>query len=169
MSRLRIDFGGDSWAGHRQSHWLEFAGRPQFPDYLRIVFVAYGRHAANGHARLDRGELSRYLMRQDGTLPDRRNIWQSIAMAKSLGYLCEESNALCLVVPGDHVQGGQGNPTSPCTRDHTRRTNVVENPRPFGRNVVTETGRSRTNVVTDLRRSTLNPSLLSTNATEDAS
>ena len=165
----KINFGGEDWAAHRQSHWLDFAGNPNFPDYLRVVFVAYGRHAANGHAKLDRGELARYLVRKDGTLPDRRNLWSSLQKAIRLGYLMPESQTLCLVVSSDHVQGGIGDPDRPCKRDHTKRagTKVVTDVRRCFPNVVADAGRSETNVVADVRRSTLSPSLFSTPPTPD--
>lgn len=165
----RIDFDGREWAAHAQDHWLEFAGNPNFPDYLRITFVAYGRHAANGHARLERGELAQYLVRKDGTLPDRRNLWSSLQKAIRLGYLMPESQALCLVVSSIHVQGGVGDPDRPCKRDHTKRpkTNVVPELRRSFANVVVDARRSPTNVVPELRRSTLNPSLSSTPVRQD--
>lgn len=162
MVTRKIDFGSRDWAAHAQDHWLEFAGNPNFPDYLRVVFVAYGRHAANGHAKLDRGDLARYLVRKDGTLPDRRNVWRAIERAVQLGYLLPESRQLCLVVGSHHVQGGRGNPEARCPRDHTmRQRNVVTGQRRWGANVVNESGRSGTNVVNGQRRSTLTPSLFS--------
>src|SRR4051794_36660974 len=114
MSARKIDFAGRDWAAHAQDHWLEFAGNPNFPDYLRIVFVAYGRHAANGHARLGQGELARFLVRKDGTLPDRRTLWHAVNRAIALEYLLPESRALCLVVGSHHVQGGRGDPDRRC-------------------------------------------------------
>lgn len=117
MSR-KIDFAGRDWTAHAQDHWLEHAGNPNFHDYLRIVFVAYGRHAANGHAKLDRGELAHYLVRKDGTLPDRRTIHRALTKAVDLGFLLPQSRALCLVVSSEHVQGGMGNPDQRCPRDH---------------------------------------------------
>lgn len=156
-----IQFGGRGWAAHAQDHWLDFAGNPNFPDYLRIVFVAYGRHKANGHAVLERGELARYLVRKDGSLPDRRNQWRALARAVQLDYLRAESRALCLVVNSDHVQGGIGDPDMECPRDHTvKSANVVTDIRRSPSNVVTDARRSGTNVVTDIRRSTLSPSSL---------
>lgn len=122
MVSRRIEFDGRDWSAHAQDHWLDFAGNPNFPDYLRIVFVAYGRHAANGHAKLDRGDLAQYLVRKDGTLPDRRGIWGSLQKAIKLGYLRSESQQLCLVVSSEHVQGGTGDPERPCPRDHTKRS-----------------------------------------------
>lgn len=180
MSR-KIDFGGRTFAAHAQDHWLEFAGNPNFPDYLRIVFVAYGRHAANGHARLDRGELAQYLVRKDGTLPDRRGLWGSLQKAIGLGYLLGESQGLCLVVSSEHVQGGKGEADRPCTRDHTKRpratkslprtdngqiANVGADDRHIDTNVGAGAGRSSTNVGAENRRSTPEPSLSSTNRSE---
>lgn len=138
----RIDFDGEPWSAHRQGHWLEFAGNPNFPDYLRIMFVAYGRHTANGHARLDRGELAQYLVRKTGALPDRRTLWAAVNKAKTLGYLRKESGVLCLVVSSDHAQGGPGNATMPCPRDHTsRKQNVASRERRYPRNVANDAGR----------------------------
>lgn len=175
MSR-RIDFEGRDWAAHSQDHWLDFAGNPNFPDYLRIVFVAYARHAANGHAKLDRGELARYLVRRDGTLPERRVVWAAMQKAINLGYLLAETQALCLVVSSDHVQGGVGDPDRPCRRDHTRRSStsaalprdvrgriakVGNDDRPSVPNVGNGARRSTANVGDDNRRSTPEPSLFS--------
>lgn len=167
MSR-RIDFAGREWAAHAQDHWLEFAGNPNFPDYLRITFVAYGRHAANGHARLDRGELAQYLVRKDGTLPERRIVWDAMNKAVRLGFLLPESRQLCLVVSSEHVQGGVGNPDAPCRRDHTRRgANVRNDTGRFGANVRNDARPSDLNVRHDTGRSTLSPSLSSTPVRQD--
>jgi hypothetical protein len=178
MTRKRYDFGGRAYAAHAQDHWLEFAGNPNFPDYLRIVFVAYARHTDNGHAKLDRGELATYLVRKDGTLPDRRSLWSSLQKAIRLGYLLPESQVLCLVVSSEHVQGGESSYGRPCRRDHTKRpkqdvtltrgergriTNVGADDRHSTANVGDGAGRSTTNVGADDRRSTLEPSLSSTN------
>lgn len=126
MSNVRkIDFGaGRTWAAHAQDHWLDFAGNPNFPDYMRIVFVAYGRHHANGHAKLEREELARYLVRRDGSLPGRGIVRPSIQKAIQLGYLAPGSQALCLIVSSDHIQGGLGDPNRRCPRDHTKRTST---------------------------------------------
>ena len=111
MSR-KVDFDGRDWAAHAQDHWLVMAGRPNFPDYLRVVFVAYGRHHANGHALLDRGELAYFLVRQDGTLPDRRIVWRAVREAVDLGFLVAGSQLLCLIVGSHDVQGGRATQTA---------------------------------------------------------
>ncbi len=169
MSR-RIDFGGREWSAHAQDHWLDFAGNPNFPDYLRIVFVAYGRHRANGHARLDQGELVRFLVRKDGTLPDRRNVRHSIDAAIRLGYLMPASRALCLVVSSDHVQGGTGDPDRRCDRNHTVRSQPskdVTDLRRSDRKDVNGSSPFTPKDVTDLRPFTLKPSLSSTAVRQD--
>lgn len=128
MSERKINFAApgrtkqeSDWAAHRQSHWLDFAGNPNFPDYLRIVFVAYARHRANGHAVLDQGELATFLVRKDGTLPNRRTMFDAMQKAIRLEYLTPASRILCLVVSSDHAQIGVGDPDEPCKRDHTVR------------------------------------------------
>ncbi|QYJ05387.1 hypothetical protein KUV85_06825 [Nocardioides panacisoli] len=163
MSR-KIDFGGRDWAAHAQDHWLEFAGHPHFPDYLRVVFVAYGRHKANGHAKLNRGDLTRYLVRKDGTLPERRTVSRAVDKAVQLGYLLEGSRMLCLIVSSDHVQGGKGQPEDRCSRDHTSRKqpNVGNDCGRFGSNVRSDSGRSGVNVGNGCGRSEPEPSLSST-------
>ena len=117
-----IDFGGRQWSAVTHEHHLEWAGNPNFPDYMRVVFVAYGRHAANGHARLDRGDLARYLVRKNGVIPDRRQVWSAMNKAIRLGYLVEGSRAECLIVNADHIQKAVGDPDAPCRRDHSIRT-----------------------------------------------
>jgi hypothetical protein len=160
MKPRKIDFNGRDWAAHAQDHWLDFAGNPNFPDYLRTVFVAYGRHAANGHAVLERGELAYFLVRRDGTLPERRIVSRAVQEAVNLGFLAEGSRLLCLVVSSHDVQGGRGNPTARCRRDHTRRgTNVRSDSGRFTPNVRNGGRRSDTNVRNDCGRSVLAPSI----------
>jgi hypothetical protein len=159
--KRKIDFGGRDWAAHAQDYWLEFAGNPNFPDYLRIVFVAYGRHRANGHARLRPGELATYLVRKDGTLPDRRNIRHSIDRAIDLGYLMPTSRMLCLVVSSLHVQGGIGDPDRRCDRDHTTRANDLSGIRRLRQNDVSGAGRFPENDVPGQRRPVRGLSLFS--------
>jgi hypothetical protein len=156
----RIDFDGRDWSAHARDHWLDFAGNPSFPDYLRTVFVAYGRHAANGHAVLDRGELAYFLVRRDGTLPESRVVWRAIQEAVKLGFLNDASQLLCLVVSSHDVQGGKGNPDARCRRDHTKKdTNVRNDSGRFTANVRNGPRRSPADVRNDCGRSVLDPSI----------
>lgn len=157
----KINFGDRTWSAFPQDHWLEMSGNPNFPDYLRILFVAYGRHAANGHARLDRQELAYFLVRKDGTLPDRRTVRRALIKAVSLGYLRPESQLLCLVVSSHDVQGGKGDPSARCRRDHTKRsgTNDGNQCGRFGANDAHQSSRSNTNDGNQCGRSVLRPSL----------
>ncbi len=160
MKARKIDFGDRDWSAHAQDHWLDFAGNPNFPDYLRTVFVAYGRHAANGHAVLERGELAYFLVRRDGTLPERRIVWRAVQEAIKLGFLADGSQLLCLVVSSHDVQGGKGNPAARCRRDHTRKkTNVRSDSGRFLPNVRNGGRRSESNVRNDCGRSVLEPSI----------
>jgi hypothetical protein len=161
----KIDFGGRDWTAHAQDHWLELAGKPYFPDYLRVVFVAYGNHRANGHAKLARGDLAAYLVRANGTLPDRRTIYRAIGKAIEFGFLREESRQLCLVVSSLHVQGGLGDPDKPCPRDHTRRSKDVTTGSRSASKDYLSAGRSSANDYSTGSRSTLSPSLSSTSPT----
>lgn len=155
MSARKIDFGdGRTWTAHRQDHWLEWAGSPDFPDHLRVAFVAFGRHHSNGHARLEREELAYYLVRRDGTLPDRRAVYRAMRRASDMGMIHDASTALCLVVNSHDVQGGQGNADTRCHRDHTKRTKrtttagVVTQPRTTTTSVVTQGTTTTAGVVT---------------------
>lgn len=167
-----IDFEGSDWAGHRQDHWLDFAGHPDFPDYLRLTFVAYAKHTANGHAVMERGQLAHFLVRKNGTLPERRVLWDAMQKSIRLGFLDPASQLLCLVVPQHDVQKAKGDPSKPCRRDHTKRknvrndtgrfsTNVRNGARRSGSNVRDDDGRSEVSVRNDTGRSTLRPSLSS--------
>lgn len=166
MSR-RINFGDRDWTAHAQDHWLDFAGNPNFPDHLRIVFVAYGRHRANGHAKLDQGELARFLVRRDGTLPDRRTLWHALNKAIGHEFLLPDSRALCLVVSSDHAQGGRGNPDEKCQRNHTRRQKDASNERPSTQKDVNRAGPFEQKDVSGERPFTLVPSLSSKTVTTD--
>lgn len=160
MKPRKIDFGGRDWSAHAQDHWLDFAGNPNFPDYLRTVFVAYGRHTANGHAVLERGELAYFLVRKDGTLPERRIVWRAVQEAIKLGFLAAGSQLLCLVVSSHDVQGGRGNADARCRRDHKRKEGNVRNDcGRFPTNVRNDARRSDPNVRNDCGRSVLGPSI----------
>jgi hypothetical protein len=156
----KIDFGGRDWSAHSQDGWLEFTGNPRFPDYLRIAFVAWGLHRANGHARLNPGELARFLVRPDGTLPDRRSIRHSIDRAVEFGFLLPSSKALCLVVSTMHVQGGIGDPDRRCGRDHAVRQKDAVPRRPSRQKDVVGTGHFPEKDVVPQRPFVLSPSSL---------
>jgi hypothetical protein len=87
---------------------------------LRVAFLAFGRHRANGHAVFRQGEVSNVLGRFDdeGTwLPaDRRTVHRAIQQAVRYGLLAEGSKALCLIVPSHRITGGMGSPETPCKR-----------------------------------------------------
>ena len=117
-----IDFGpGVDWVAMPQKEWLEWACDPNFPDYMRAVYVAHGKHRANGHAPLGQGELAMFLMRKTGEIPDRRTVWSAIDKAVKKGYLAHGSRALCLIVSRARSQFGKGNATAPCARVHASR------------------------------------------------
>lgn len=163
MSTRKIDFGGPEWSAFPNDHWFDFAGNPNLPDYWRITFIAYGKSAANGHARLDREELSYLLVRKNGTRPDRRNVKKSIDKAVALGYLSEGSRALCLIVSRNVKQIGKGDSDRRCDRDHSVKTNDVNESSRSQPNDVSGLRRSKTNDADGLRRSPLSPSLSSPN------
>lgn len=120
----RIDFHGDPWAGHSQEPWKDDAANPRFPLPLRVAFLAYGNHQANGHANFKQGEVAKALAKLvDGELviPDRRTVWRAIRQAVDYRLLAPESKALCLVVAEHRVQGGVGDENAPCKRHDSPR------------------------------------------------
>ncbi|WP_370287902.1 hypothetical protein [Nocardioides sp.] len=115
MSRTdpKIDFGYDDggvreFSAHRNGGWLEKAINPQHPLPLRVYFAALGRRRVGGHAPFDPGELAEVLVSTAGVVPDRRRVSEAIKRCVHWGYLMPGSDALCLVVPTDDVQGGKG-------------------------------------------------------------
>lgn len=116
----------NAWAKHYQTVWLERAGDPELPDWLRVACVAYGQHKANGHATFRRGQLALILARIDTAtgevLPlDRRNLYRAIQVAIQHGWLSATSSARCLVVPAHHVTGGLGNARAVCPQHEAIR------------------------------------------------
>src|SRR5690242_20337375 len=109
----------NAWAKHYQTAWLEHAGDPDLPDWLRVACAAYGQHKANGHATFRRGQLALILARIDTqtgeVVPlDRRNLHRAIQVAIQHGWLSIASSARCLVVPAHQVTGGLGNARAAC-------------------------------------------------------
>lgn len=184
MSR-GIDFDGRPWTAKPQEDWLEWAGNPNFPDYLRATFVAHGRQRANGHAPLDREELATYLVRKSGVIPDRRTVYRAVDTAVKLGYLAPESRALCLVLDPSRSQFGVGDPDEKCKRVHSRgraRSGVTvtrsagkftgndgSECRPLVQNDGSECGRSNPNDGNEHRPFRLSPSLSSSQVRQDLS
>lgn len=112
------------WSRHYQLVWLERAGDPDLPDWLRVACAAYGKHRANGHAIFRRGGLSLILGTVDGSTGevrplDRRHLYRAIQTAVKYGWLGSESTARCLVVPAHAVTGGLGNARDECPQ-HAR-------------------------------------------------
>lgn len=112
------------WARHFQAAWHEDALNPRFPLPLRVAFLAYGTHKANGHAVFKQGEISKVLSRLDddgSPVPaDRRTVWRAIQQAVEYGLLAQGSRTLCLIVPGHRIAGGMGEETAPCPRHSAR-------------------------------------------------
>lgn len=107
------------WTKHFQSAYLEDAANPAYPLAIRVAFFAYGRHKANGHARLRQGEVANVLGEMvDGEFypASKYAVNRAIRTAISYGLLSVGSKALCLIVPGHRIQGHHGDPEKPCDR-----------------------------------------------------
>lgn len=109
------------WARHYQDAWHEDALNPNYPKALRVAFLAYGTHKANGHARFKPHEIAtvlgagRFDEYGHPVKADRRTVTRAIRQAVELGLLTEGSKAACLIVPRHRVTGGLGNENEPCT------------------------------------------------------
>lgn len=118
--KVPAEWRGDTFAFHRQTAWHEDALNPRFPMPLRVAFLGFGTHRANGHAVFKSGEIAKVLGRvdDDGHLvpADRRTVHRAIAQAVDLGLLAEGSKALCLIVPRHRVAGDLGDAGAPCRR-----------------------------------------------------
>ena len=124
MSRQK-ETGLGPWARHFQAAWHADALNPRYPLPLRVAFLAYGTHRANGHAVFRQGEVARVIghLDEDGhPVPaDRRTVWRAIQQAIEYGLLAEGSRALCLIVPGHRISGGMGDENAPCARHPRHR------------------------------------------------
>ncbi len=125
MSRDRHE---GSWARHFQAPWHDDALNPRYPYALRVAFLAYGTHRANGHARFKQGEIGTVLghLDDDGhpVSADRRTVYRAVQQAVDFGLLAEGSRALCLIVPSHRIAGGMGDENAPCDR-HPKPTLVA--------------------------------------------
>jgi hypothetical protein len=100
------------WTQHRQSFWAAHAGNPRLPLWQRVYCLAYGTHRRNGHAPFkSRSEIAvatQIVDKATGELhvPSPERVSEAIAQAIENGFLAEESNARCLVVPPWAIEGG---------------------------------------------------------------
>lgn len=117
----KIDFEQDEFSAHRNEHWNDKAANPRHPLALRVYFAALGHRRVGGHAPFTTGELAEILVNARAVIPDRRRVAEAIRQCVQWGYLAEGSNALCLLVPLDDIQGGRGQEYR-CRRTHNKRT-----------------------------------------------
>lgn len=115
------------WSRHYQDAWHNDALNPAFPPALRVAFLAYGTHRANGHAMFRPGEVGKVLGRFDEDLGehvpmDKSNVQRAIRRAVTLGLLGAGSGTLCLIVPAHRIEGGLGNPNERCPRHDDERS-----------------------------------------------
>lgn len=96
---------------HRQSTWRERALDPtvKLPLWLRLSYLAFAEHKANGHATFRENEIRDELLKTDD-----RQLRRALAAAKKYGYLDSKSSARCLVVNPVHVAQGIGRWNEPC-------------------------------------------------------
>lgn len=111
------------FALHYQGVWVERSTNPLLPAWLRVAFLAYGKHTKNGHANFSSGELAK-LLSKPGPNGEPKPISDSavsnaIKRAKEQGYIAEDSMARCLVVPRHAVVGGLGGNESTKCRFHS--------------------------------------------------
>lgn len=120
------------WSIFYHQPWHDDSLNPRFPYALRVAFLAFGTHRANGHATFRRGEVAKVLSHvdDDGTLipTTRQTVHRAIAQAVEFGMLEEGSHSMCLVVPRHRATGGRGSPNSPCGRHSDGRLRGVESP-----------------------------------------
>lgn len=107
------------WTRHYQSVWLERTADGQLPAWLRVAFLAFGSHRANGHARFKPGDIGLVLGTVDQTTgeirpADKHNVQRAIKAAVSRGYLAQGSSSLCLIVPAHAIEGGLGFDSEVC-------------------------------------------------------
>jgi hypothetical protein len=117
------------WARHYQEAWARRAGDDRMPYWLRIVALAYGSHADNGHARFKRGELALILGsidRETGVIHPYAHAARAIRDAVDYGWLEPESFWGCLVVPAHAIKKGPYGHEPVCPIHVKRRRRGVE-------------------------------------------
>jgi len=119
------DIYSNRWARHYQDAWEARSGDPKLPGWLRVASYAYAKHGANGHAPLTRasrhgpGTLQIALATihpetREMLLPPRQRVHEWVRQAVEFGWLDGQSSTVCLIVPAQAVEGGLGNPRTPC-------------------------------------------------------
>lgn len=99
------------WARHYQMPWRAKANDPKLPKWFRTVALAYGSHAANGHAAFGVGEVAEILGTVDratGVVSPDRDVRKHIRLAVTYGLLAAGSSVRCLRVPAHAIEGGRG-------------------------------------------------------------
>jgi hypothetical protein len=105
------------FALHRQAVWKEraanHAANPTMPQWIRVASLAFGCHRRNGHANFKSGEIAE-ILGTPGKPLSASSVSNAIKLAKSAGWIAQESTARCLVVPPHAVDGGIGHPNERC-------------------------------------------------------
>jgi hypothetical protein len=114
------------WARHYQRVWHDRAGDPRLPNWLRVAALAYGSHAANGHAVFKPGQISLVLGHVNSDTGevrplDKGSVQRAIRTAVEYGWLRSGSGTRCLVVPGHAITGGLGNADDECPQHRKGR------------------------------------------------
>ena len=86
------------WARHYQSVWHERTADDRMPLWLRVAFLAFGSHRANGHARFKPGEIAEVFGSVDAETgeiksKDKHEIQRAIRNAVTRGWLADRSRA----------------------------------------------------------------------------
>jgi len=116
-----ISFGGHTpWAAYSQVEMALWAKCPDLsPLAYRVLFAAMGRHGSSGHAPFNPGELAEILATAsratEGEMVRARSdsVSRAIESAKRSGFITDESNARCLVLPAHAFQKANG-ASQPC-------------------------------------------------------
>lgn len=145
MSERKVIGWSNPWARHYLATWHERSGDSRLPMWLRVSCLAYGAHAANGHALFRPGDVALVLGTVDPATGEIRpmqkaNVQRTITQAVEYGWLAPGSSALCLVVPGHAIQGGKGDPGAKCPQEarHRERAATVDRQRQLHLQVVNE-------------------------------
>jgi hypothetical protein len=112
---------------HRQAVWEERAADRSLPLWVRVAALAFGCHRRNGHANFIDHPL-KVLLGEPGDhgewkCVEESSISRAIAAAKKAGWIAEESNSRCLVVPHHAIEGGLGHEYDKCSVHMGKRTN----------------------------------------------